>query len=122
MANENRRAGTLYFKVNGVQYDARGSFSYSLGLPKRVAQHGSDMRVVGYKNEPQTPYVEGEIYDSRDLDLAAFHALDNETVTLDLANGKGFLLRNAWNASEGMVQTGEGNSPIRFEGLSGQEI
>lgn len=48
--------------------------------------------------------------------------MDNATVTLELANGKMIVLRNAWFASEGTVQTEEGTIALRFEGISAEEI
>ena len=32
---ENRRGGTIFFKVNSVLRDAKGSFTYNLGAMKR---------------------------------------------------------------------------------------
>ncbi len=32
MANPNRRAGKIFFKVDGAQHDAKGSFTYNLGV------------------------------------------------------------------------------------------
>lgn len=33
----NRRAGIIYVKVDGKQYDAKGAYTYNLGKPKRDA-------------------------------------------------------------------------------------
>ena len=116
MANgsNNRRAGRIFVKVDGKQYDAKGDFSYSLGLPKREAIVGAD-GVHGYKETPQVSFIEGAFTDSTDLDLATLQQIDNATVTLELANGKIVVLSNAWYASEGNVSTGEGEIPARFE-------
>lgn len=116
MANgtNNRRAGRIFVKVDGTQYDAKGDFSYGLGLPKREAIVGAD-GVHGYKETPQVPFIEGAFTDSSDLDLATLQQIDNATVTLELANGKIVVLSNAWYASEGNVSTGEGEIPVRFE-------
>lgn len=121
MANTNRRAGVLYLRIDGVQYDARGSYTYSLGPPKREAIVGAD-GVHGYREMPQVPYVEGEITDARDLDLAALQALTESTLTLELASGKSVVLRDAWYAADGTVGTEQGNVQVRFEGLSAEEI
>ena len=87
MANTNRRSGTIYLRIDGTQYDARGSFTYSLGPPKREAIVGPD-GVHGYKEMPQVPYIEGEIVDSRDLDLAALQGVTESTVTLEPRDGQ----------------------------------
>lgn len=117
----NRRSGALFVKVSGRQYDAKGNFTYNPGSPKRDAIVGPD-RVHGYKELPQVPYIEGEITDASDLDLVVFTTLKDETVTLELANGKVFILRDAWYAAEGNVQTEEANIQVRFEGMSGEEV
>jgi len=121
MSNPNRRAGILFFKVDGTQYDAKGGFTYNLGAAKREAIVGSDA-VHGYKETPQVPFIEGEITDRSDLDLEKLLNLDGVTVTLELANGKVVLLRDAWYAGDGDVGTEEANIQVRFEGLSGEEV
>jgi hypothetical protein len=121
MSHPNRRAGTLFFKVDGTQYDAKGSFTYNLGAAKREAIVGSDA-VHGYKETPQVPFIEGEITDRSDLDLEKLLNLDGVTVTLELANGKVILLRDAWYAGDGNVGTEEANIQVRFEGLNGEEV
>ena len=60
MQNPNRVAGTLFFKVDGTQYKAKGNFEYDLGAPKREAITGPD-GVHGYKEMPKAPYVTGAI-------------------------------------------------------------
>ena len=120
MPGENRVSGAAYFKVGGVQHRMGGSFTYNLGSPKREPKMGPD-GVHGYKEMPQAPFIEGEITDASDLDLKAMQALDNETVTLELANGKTILLHNAWHAADGNVGTEEGNIQTRWEGLEAEE-
>jgi hypothetical protein len=120
MASKNRRGGILSLNVNGVRQDAKGNFSYNLGKAKRDGIVGAD-RPHGYKEVPQIPFVEGEITDRGDLDVGALVETTDATVTLQVANGKTIVLRNAWFAGEGTVQTEEGNIAVRFEGLSATE-
>lgn len=121
MAGEQRKGGIIFFKVNGEMYSAKGSFTYNIGKAKRDAIVGSDT-VHGYKEVPQVPFIEGETTDSQTVDLEKLVTIDNATVTLELANGKVILLREAWYAAEGTGNTDEGNIAIRFEGISGEEI
>ncbi len=113
--------GTIYFKVDGDMYMAKGNFTYNLGKTKRSAVVGAD-GVHGYKAEHQVPFIEGEITDESDLDLAGFLDLTGVTATLELANGKVIVLREAWNASDGTGNSDEGNISIRFEGMSCEEV
>ena len=116
-----RRAGILFLKVNGAIFDAKGNFSYNLGKPKRESIIGAD-KVHGYKETVQAAFIEGEIADSSTLDLSALVAIDDATVTLELADGKIIVLRNSWYAADGTGQTEEGNIQVRFEGASAEEV
>ena len=117
----NRRAGTLFFKVDGVQRDAKGNFTYNLGAPKREMIVGPD-RVHGYKEMPKVPFIEGEITDANDLDVLVFQNLTDSSVTLELANGKVIVLHDAAYCHDGNVQTEEANIGVRFEGISAEEV
>lgn len=117
----NRIGGIIELKVNSSIYSAKGNFTYNIGRNKKEGVVGAD-RVHGYKEMPQVPFIEGEITDKSNLDLEALATLDNATVMLRLANGKLIVLRQAWNASESTGNTEEGNIPVRFEGMSGEEV
>jgi hypothetical protein len=116
-----RRGGIISLQLNGEMQDAKGAFSYNLGRPKRTGIVGSDGKLHGYKEEGQAGYIEGEIIDRATLDLAALTGFSDGTVTLELANGKVIVLRNAFYASEGEGNTEEGAIKVRFEG-SAEEI
>jgi Phage tail tube protein len=116
----NRRSGTLFVKVNGQQYDAKGNFTYNPGQPKREEIVGPD-GTHGYKETPQAAFIEGEITDSGTLDLIAFVNIVDATITLELANGKVFTLRDAWYSADGDVGTEEANIQVRFVGMSADE-
>lgn len=116
-----RKGGLISLKVNGELHFAKGNFTYNLGLPRKEAIVGAD-RVHGYKETPQIPFIEGEITDRQELSLEALQATTDATVTLELANGKVIVLRQAWYASEGTGNTEEGNIECRFEGMSAEEV
>ena len=85
---ENRRGGTIFLKVNSVLRDAKGNFTYNLGGMKREPVLNADGTVAGYSEAPQVPRIEGVITDQRDLVLSDFINIENETITLELGNGK----------------------------------
>jgi len=116
-----RIGGILFGKINGEQVRMKGSWTYNLGQPKREAIVGAD-QVHGYKEMPQAPFVEGVITDSSELDLSALLNTKDVTFTLELANGKVIVLRDAWWAADGNVTTEEAEIEARFEGLSAQEV
>jgi hypothetical protein len=116
-----RRGGIIQLQVNGELQDAKGAFTYNLGRPKREAIVGADS-THGYKETPQVAFIEGEVTDRGTLDLAALVTISGATVTLELANGKVIVLRDAWYAGEGTGNTEEGNVAVRFEGKDAEEI
>jgi hypothetical protein len=121
MAGKNRIGGIISLKLNGDMYFAKGNFTYNLGKPKKEGVVGSD-RVHGYKEVPQVPFIEGEITDRNELNLEDLVTLDDATATLELANGKVIMLREAWYAGEGTGNTEEGNIALRLEGMSAEEV
>ncbi len=116
-----RKGGIIQVQVAGVVQDAAGAFSYNLGRNIREALVGQD-RVHGYVEKPQVAFIEGEITDRGNLDLATLVDTTNTTITLELANGKVVMLRNAWFAGEGSGETESGKITVRFEGLSAEEV
>lgn len=117
----NRVGGIIELKVNGSIFSAKGNFTYNIGRNRKEAIIGAD-RTHGYKETPQVAFIEGEITDRANLDLAEFVSATDATVYLRLANGKVIVLRQAWFAAEGTGNTEEGNIGVRFEGMSGEEI
>jgi hypothetical protein len=120
MAN-NRIAGLAYLKVDGAQYALRGNLSVSPVRTVRTGVAGQD-GVHGYTEAPTVPYIEGDVSDLGGLSLERLHAVADATVTAELANGKVYLLRQAWFAGEMVLNTVEGSMPVRFEGMSCEEI
>lgn len=121
MAGNNRRGGIIYLKAGGVQYEAKGEFTYDIGGFKRTSIVGAD-GVHGYTREAKAAFIEGAITDSPDLDLRAFAELEDVTVTLELDNGKTIILPEAWYAGDAAVKTKEGEIPVRFEAKKGEEM
>ena len=118
----NRRVGgVILFKLDGELFQAKGSFTYDLGIPKRDAVVGSDAP-HGFKEMPKVPFIEGALTDSSELDLKSLLEFRDGTATLELANGKVIVLREAYYAGEGNPNTEEGEIPLRIEGLRGEEI
>lgn len=119
--SNSRVAGRIFFKVDGQQYSVGASVTYNLGLPKR--ESGSDSSFEHYyKEKPQVPYVSGELLDRNSVDVAKFLALDEVTVTLEIANGKTIAFRDGWQAGEGEINAEEGMIGFKFEARSAEEI
>ena len=118
---DQRVGGIIQFQIDGEVQQAKGSFTYGLGIPKREAVVGSDV-VHGYKETPVVAFIEGEITDSQTTNLRSLASITGATVTLDLANGKMVVLRSAWYAGDAIGNTDEGNIDVRFEGSGAEEV
>ncbi len=116
-----RVGGIISLKIDGEVYAAKGNFTYNLGRPMREAVVGADT-VHGYKETPQPAFIEGEITDRGTLNVSSLVSITSATVELGLANGKSFVLRDAWFASEGTANSEEGNIAVRFESANGEEV
>ena len=112
-AMSNRRAGIISFKIDGTAYDARGNFEYNLGIEKRTSIIGSD-GVHGYSAAPQAAFIRGEITDRGDLSVKQICELDGPNITLDLANGKSILIREAFFTGDGTVGSEQAAVPVEF--------
>ena len=116
-----RVGGILFLKVDGELFQAKGEFTYNINPVKRESVVGVDT-VHGYKEEPKAVFIEGAITDSDELDLEKFQKITDATITLELANEKVIVLREAFYAADGDVTSSEGEIQIRFEGIRGEEI
>lgn len=110
-----RVGGLVIVKSDGVQFQAKGSFTYRLSIPKKEAVIGSDS-FHGYKEMPVEGFIEGAITDSEKLDLAALIRTTGAVVTLNLANGKTIVCKDAFYSADGDVTTEEGEIQFRFSG------
>lgn len=120
MANH-RISGVAYIKVDGKQYAARGKWKTDILPTKREGIAGQD-GVHGYKEMPKVPFIEGDVSYVEGILIKDLPKIKDATITLELANGKVHILRNAWWSGESPVDTEEGSFPVKFEGLSGSEI
>ncbi|MGE0022110.1 MAG: phage tail tube protein [Hyphomicrobium sp.] len=120
MAN-NRIAGVAYVKFDGRQLPIKGNWEVGFNRLKREGIAGQD-RVHGYKELPGVPSIEGDVSSTADVSLPELLRITDATVTLEHANGKVYVLRNAWTANEYTLQTAEGQIKVRFEGMEIDEL
>lgn len=113
-ADKNRRAGLIWVQIDGRRLEAKGSFTIQPGRPLRNSIIGAD-GVHGYAETAQAAYIERATTDHPDLDTVALRDATGLTVTLELNNGKTWVLEDAWFAGEGAMSTEESEIGIRFE-------
>lgn len=112
--------GLLSLTIGGVRRKAKGNFKYNIGDTMKTAVLGAD-EVHGYSEKPQTPFIEGEITLTPDMVETDITSIRNDEVFLEVA-GRTYVLHEAWFASEGDVETEEGNMGIKFEGMSMERV
>jgi hypothetical protein len=118
---DQRVAGLIQLKINGEIRDAKGEFTYYLGAPMRSDVIGAD-GVHGFTEEPKAPFIEGAITDRGTLDVDSLQRGKDLTVSLDLANGKMIVLRDAWYSGDGTASTKEGEIKVKWTGKSAKEV
>jgi hypothetical protein len=116
-----RIAGVAYIFVDGAQYPLRGDLTVSTDTIEREGVAGMD-GVHGFTESPRVPWIEGSISDLGGLSLMALQAMCDVTVTVELANGKVYVLRNAWTSTAREFDAAEGQATVRFEGMSAEEM
>ena len=114
-------AGTAYVKVDGTQYTLAGRFTVSPSMVEREGVAGLS-GIAGYKEMHRVPFIEGDIHTTGDLSIADLEAITNATVKAELANGKHYLLSQAWTTAAFEIDAAEGTVGVRFEGMKGQEL
>jgi len=118
---QHRVAGVAYVKYDGRALPIKGGWTVGFNRLKREGIAGQD-RVHGYKEMPQVPFIEGDVTTTAEVSLEALEDITDATVQLEHANGKVYVLRNAWTANVYEANTEEGTLKVRFEGLDIDEI
>ena len=119
MANTtNRIAGTAYVSVDGISYALSGEIEYNPSLVKRESVEGQD-GVHGYKEMPMAPYISATLRDMNGLSVAGLNSMTNNTVTVQLANGKLIVGRNMWTVDAQSSKATDGTVEVKWEGLQG---
>lgn len=116
-----RIAGIAFLYVDGNMYPLRGNFTVSPSALAREGIAGQDF-VHGYSEMPRVPFIEGDVSLDPELSTDDIEAMVNVTVTAELANNKSYVLREAWCRSALELNTREGSTRVRWEGISCDEI
>jgi hypothetical protein len=121
MATTNRIGGVLSLRADGTQYEARGNFQVTPSTVKRTGVAGQDF-VHGYIEEPIVPQIKGDISIGNQLSIEALEAITGATVQVSLANGRTYVLTNAWTTAAFVIDAHDGKVEVTFEGITCQEI
>jgi hypothetical protein len=116
-----RIAGIAFLKVDGDFYPLRGNFTVSPSPIERTGIAGQDY-VHGFSELPRVPYIEGDVSLVPNLSVEQLSQITNATITAELANGMVYVLQEAWTRAAFELNTREGQTRVRFEGISCQEF
>ncbi len=105
--------GIVTIKVDGEEYEGKGSFTFMSGYPKRESVIGNKY-VAGPKVTPTEPGIDGKITDTGGLDLERLFTLKDATVTGELANGRRYIYRKAWYAGDPQEDSEEGEIDFKI--------
>jgi hypothetical protein len=112
-------AGQCYLKINGNQYNLREGLNLSLDKEEGESIVGQD-QYHGIMIKPKVCFIEGVITDTFELNIKEFSAFRDVTVTVELANGKTGMLRQANQIKALELETETGKIAFRFEGPDGE--
>ncbi|GGC94590.1 phage tail tube protein [Chelatococcus reniformis] len=116
-----RIAGIAYFYVDGTQYPLKGNFTVSPSNIERAGIPGQDY-VHGFAENPKVPFIEGDVSLTQEVSIELLMTLTNSTVQADLANGKSYVLTGAWCTAALELNTKDGQTRVRFEGVDCDEV
>lgn len=120
---DNRIAGTAFFTAGGTRYALVGEASYRVSTPKRETKTGLD-GVHGVKETPSAGQIKVKIRDGSAVSLTALGQMIDETIMLELINGKTVIGRNMWFVGdEGgpSADADEAEIELTFEGPDVQD-
>jgi hypothetical protein len=115
--NGNNLAGTAAITSNGRNFRLAASAKYSVNTVKRETLTGMD-GVHGFKETPVPGWISATLRDAGDLTVADFEAMVDETVVLELANGKTVTGNGVWTVDAQEVDAAEGTFDVKWEGPS----
>lgn len=121
MAAQTPIAGTCYLQVDGTPYELQGNWKVQPNSIKREGVVGMS-GPLGPKETPVHPEISGEISDSGGLSVQQLQKIIDSTVTLELINGKVYILPRAWWADTSDIDCAEGKIPAKFQARTCREL
>lgn len=112
--------GVCFVTANGRRLEIGSSANYGVSNFVREASRGLSGRLKVTK-KPNVPFIEVELTTYGEVALKEIAGHENITVTLELANGKTYVLTKAHQVGPLEGDAAEGNSTVRYEGESMKE-
>jgi len=115
MAASKAIAGTAYLTIDGKQFTLGGKCTVK---PADVVREGKTglSGVAGYKESPKIPSIDIELFVDQDTSMLDMNKITDATVTVELVDGRAYVLRNAWQSGDLEHDVAEGTATVTFEG------
>jgi hypothetical protein len=114
----NRVAGICFIKVDGQQFEVKGSVEAPLMSTMRENVM-SLTGLAGFKETAQRQFIKVLGVFTRDFPVNLFRSSTNMTVTAEMANGKVYTLAGAYLEGEIVASGDEGEVEMEFTGTKG---
>jgi len=121
MACATKVGGVAFLRVDGFQYLLRGDLTVNPGGFTREGIVGQD-GFHGYTETPVTAEISATLTDTGGLSLTQLRNITCSTVTVELANGKMYVLRDAFVTEAFELNTAEGSLAVTFVGAACEEL
>lgn len=115
-------AGVAYVKVDGRQFNLEGSLKVMPSRIKRTGLVGLSGPLPAFKQEWQHAAIEGAFFADRGVTFQDLENVTNATVQIELADGRAFVMRNAWSTAGFEIDAAAGTFTLRFEAPEMVEI
>lgn len=112
-------AGTAFWKTNGVSYRLRANFNIAGGNTERESVVGIDT-YHGFIQKPAAAFIEADFTDDPAFDLNVLNNLTGVTITVELINGKRFVMADATQMLHVALNVADGSYKLRFEAANGE--
>lgn len=113
-----RIAGVCYIKLDGEQLEVKGSVEVPLSSTMRETQMGAN-GPAGFSEMAQRPFIKLTAFFPPNFPIEKVTESTDLTVTAELANGKTYVLSQAWMEGEGTVSNDDGTTELEFSGMRG---
>ena len=114
----NRVAGICFIKVDGQQFEVKGSVEAPIMSTMRENKMGLT-GLGGYIETAQRQFLKLTAIFTRDFPMNLFRSSTNMTLTAEMANGKVYTLAGAYLEGEIVASGDEGEVELEFTGTKG---
>jgi hypothetical protein len=102
-------------KIGPNQYNVRGSVKIKMQTLVTTADANADSSIY-LTTKPVVPSISGVLSDSGGLSMANIIAVNGQTITVYLMNGKSYVLSNGTYCGEAELNNEDGTLPFMFSG------